>query len=715
MFATSRPIWDANVIKQHESSECGPASRRFPDIARRRGAGDEVLAWSHMGDGSIMVSATKAKSEPGASGETSGSASSETVVSESPIDSLEAMWKTRRVRLGQFGKGASRTISPAPTAALNETTHRAFVRTELQPDAGIELGDPLGEGGSGVVFSAHQIELKRTVAVKMLRPEKQDSSDVAALLREAWIAGNLEHPNILPIHLVRTNERGDPQLVMKRIEGVSWHEVLHEPALTDVFVTGDALEWHLQVLIQTCHAVHFSHSRGILHRDLKPDNVMLGRYGEVYVVDWGLAVTMRDESPPWMPRVHDIDMIAGTPAYMAPEMAAGDVSSIDARTDVFLLGAILHEILTGERRHDGDTVQEVIESAYECLPPRYPTDIPSELATIAIRATTRDSADRYQSAAELRVALEDFLRHRSSVRQSDAASLEFSQLVAAADAGELTEQEVQTRLLSARVGFRQALQGWSGNTHARTRLEELLHWAVQRAVDGENVSRAEDYLAEIANPSPALIAQVDGLVESVAHQRERIASLERDADPNQFRKHRRKLAYISGVIWLVWNVTLGLLHREKILVLDVAEMLWALAGSMVISLGILYSVRETLMTSAVNRRGLGLLTAGIGSVLVMWTCTYAMGLSTLQTVALTSILYVNFMLATGLVVERRSLWLVPGVAGLCVLSGVWHEAAFEIAGVMGFYSAFGLAFIWRKPAKPDKRAISAARTRGDSP
>ncbi|MBM4319214.1 MAG: serine/threonine protein kinase, partial [Deltaproteobacteria bacterium] len=224
--------------------------------------------------------------------------------------------------------------------------------------AEIELRSKLGEGGMGVVYLAEQVALGRPVAVKSISPVRQDARTVGILLHEAWITGQLEHPNVVPVYTLGQDEAGSPLLVMKRIEGVSWREVLSGKALLPAG-QGDGAETeplvrHLQVLMQVCRAVHFAHSRGIIHCDLKPDNVMIGEFGEVYVLDWGVAVSLHQERDDSYPLARDVDSPVGTPAYMSPEQAMGQGCRFSPATDVYLLGAILHEILTGERRHTGN-------------------------------------------------------------------------------------------------------------------------------------------------------------------------------------------------------------------------------------------------------------------------------------------------------------------------------------------------------------------------
>ena len=165
----------------------------------------------------------------------------------------------------------------------------------------------------GAALSAEQVALRREVAVKVLRPGAEPPAS-GHLLREALVAGRLEHPNIVPIYLLGRTPEGAPLFVMRKIAGVPWSEVLGDPSRAPAFfarAAKDALAFHLSIFTRVCEAVHFAHARGVLHRDLKPDNVMLGGYGEVYLVDWGLAVALEDDGV--LQPARAATTLAGTP------------------------------------------------------------------------------------------------------------------------------------------------------------------------------------------------------------------------------------------------------------------------------------------------------------------------------------------------------------------------------------------------------------------
>ncbi len=179
--------------------------------------------------------------------------------------------------------------------------------------------DVLGEGGMGIVRLGTQRSLERAVALKSLKDGLETPNARLKLLREAWITGKLEHPNIVPVHDLGIDERGEPRIVLKRIEGASWDTLAKDAAeVKRLFDASDLVEWNLRVLLEVARALHFAHVRGIVHRDLKPENVMIGSFGEVYVVDWGLAVALEDDGSGRFPLALDATELAGTPSYMAP-------------------------------------------------------------------------------------------------------------------------------------------------------------------------------------------------------------------------------------------------------------------------------------------------------------------------------------------------------------------------------------------------------------
>jgi len=289
--------------------------------------------------------------------------------------------------------------------------------TRVQPDfshlsRALEFGVPLGKGGQSEVFSGTQKALRREVAIKQLRPDKADPERAARMLQEARVQGALEHPAVLPVYMLGADAEGLPQIVMRSVVGRPWSSYVRPGGELEAPPDEpDHMRWHLDVLTQTAAAVQYAHDRGILHRDLKLSNVLIGPQGEPYVLDWGLAARLDDRCPVALMSAADEERVIGTPSYMAPELAAVEPHKVDARTDVYLLGACLHVLLAGQARHAAATVIERLAKAYRSRPWEYPPGVPPVLAHIANKATARDPDDRYPSAAAFRAAVREFQRH----------------------------------------------------------------------------------------------------------------------------------------------------------------------------------------------------------------------------------------------------------------------------------------------------------------
>ncbi len=254
---------------------------------------------------------------------------------------------------------------------------RAAIPPQSSPRAGYTVGEVLGEGGMGTVFRARQHSLERDVALKRLKDGKSRRA-FDSFLCEAYAGGQLDHPNIVPVYDLGEDATGGVQLAMKLVSGRSWKSRLRERRAP--------LVEELQILCQVCNAVAFAASRGLVHCDLKPANVLLGDFGEVYVVDWGLAVRFGEAGKTRLRPRESIRSPTGTPLYMAPELARGDGPAVGPATDVFLLGACLYEVLTGRPPHAAERFIEVVDRAARGVLPPFPPELPAELVTICRRA-----------------------------------------------------------------------------------------------------------------------------------------------------------------------------------------------------------------------------------------------------------------------------------------------------------------------------------------
>jgi WD40 repeat protein/tRNA A-37 threonylcarbamoyl transferase component Bud32 len=307
--------------------------------------------------------------------------------------------------------------SPADSASPTESDEAIHAIHESGPR--YTLTRLHATGGIGRVWVAYDSDLGREVALKELRPERsQDRGFADRFLHEARITGQLEHPGIVPVYeLTRRPEDGQPYYTMRFIRGRTLTDAIR--AYHDKRAAGRAEPLErvalLNAFVATCNAVAYAHSRGVIHRDLKGQNVVLGDFGEVVVLDWGFAKVLggADDSAGAAPVVpaaeagpgHTMQgQVIGTPAYMSPEQ--GDVRSdrIDRRTDVYGLGAILYELLTGRPPFPGAEVQEVLRQVREAEPARprqVRAGVPRALEAVCLRALAREPARRYGSAGEL--------------------------------------------------------------------------------------------------------------------------------------------------------------------------------------------------------------------------------------------------------------------------------------------------------------------------
>jgi serine/threonine-protein kinase len=291
--------------------------------------------------------------------------------------------------------GATRT-----PARMGRGSHAAEPAAKL-----VDEGE-IGSGGSGSVRKAYDPNLRRVVATKVLAPElARYSEHVQRFIEEARLMARLDHPNIVPIHdLVADGESA--YFVMKRVVG----QTLDARVEAQRGQGSDGLHELLQVFLKVCDAVAFAHSRGVIHCDLKPENIMVGEFGEVYLMDWGIASQKSERVD--APAGHR--SVRGTPAYMSPEQAEGSLGAISERTDIFGLGVVLYFILTGRPPFDGKTATQSLARArkgeHEDLESAAGIPPPPGLVRIVRRAMSPEPQDRFASALEMRHAVDIVLR-----------------------------------------------------------------------------------------------------------------------------------------------------------------------------------------------------------------------------------------------------------------------------------------------------------------
>lgn len=377
------------------------------------------------------------------------------------------------------GLAASLTIRNAPV--VGESTFEDRLKTD-QPD--YQIIKKLAEGGMGAIYVAKQTSLGRELAIKTLKPLRASEKKTyqaqgrmsqvqkqrrEMFLSEALVTGNLVHPHIIPIHDLCQAGDDAPFYSMKRVHGTPWNESIQEMSL----------EENLEVLHKVCDAIAYAHHNGVVNRDLKPENVMLGEFGEVLVLDWGLAVpATKDAKAQFASPAAPFG--AGTPAYMSPELWTGPAEAIGVWSDIYLLGAILFEAITGESPHEfpepdsrsGNTgLWMVIDKVVRKNKIRE-THHTGELMDIAMKAMSGSPKQRHLTVLEFQEAVKEYQKHEESRYLTARAD----QSLDAAISGK--QQQGYQNYQTAAALYEEAHVAWPENPDAKTGLRKTrLHYA----------------------------------------------------------------------------------------------------------------------------------------------------------------------------------------------------------------------------------------------
>ncbi len=514
---------------------------------------------------------------------------------ESLSDTLAAWLDT----IAADSEGGDSPQTVMPKAASQQPLLASFQSfRDTSSAAPINVGATIAEGGMGVIKIAEQAALGRTVVIKTLRAESAAQA-TEHVLREAWATGALEHPNIVPVHDIRTDEQGSPMIVLKRIEGRTWTQLMHNPDLVrETFGVSSVLDWNTDILRQVTQAIRFAHSRGILHRDLKPDNVMIGSFGEVYLVDWGIALGLQSSDSTRLPLAQDSKEMAGTPCYMAPEMLGE--SPLDERTDVYLLGAILFEILAGRPPHRLSSLSNLMEDI-RASEPNFPERACPLLSDICRRAMSRDPDKRFQDADAFAQALVEVREHRESADMAKVASEQLEQLETLLSEDEPSRNEVYGLFGALRLGFREALRTWPGNSLAQEALDRAILALIAYELEERNPRAAQTLFKDLRIPKSEVQDQITAAMKTQASDQAELEMFRHDSDLAVGQRSRFVVMVILGVLWTLSPIVRSTQIHDGGL-MGYNQLILGTLAFFVLNMGLWFWARESLRKTQFNRR-----------------------------------------------------------------------------------------------------------------
>jgi len=443
-----------------------------------------------------------------------------TSVNGQPVTDSVRLWPNQKVQLGTATLEFHRVKTVAPpdvSLAPSAATVQRLLPEELLREKKYEIGRVVAQGGMGAILDARDAAAQRSVAMKVML-DGSSSDDLTRFIAEARVTAQLEHPNIVPVHELSVDENGQPYYTMKMVRGITLKKVLELLAQgTEGTVKKYPLPALLTIFQKVCDAVAFAHSHGVIHRDLKPENIMLGDFGEVLLMDWGLAKQLGGTRSVASPTPGDVPVevgragappsgedvsasatlsgtIMGTPHYMAPEQARGEVETMDQRADIYALGAILYHLLALRPSvGDGAAMTIVGKVALGKIEPltapaagaagHLPAGrIPDSLAAVVRQAMAFDPAQRYADVASLQA---DIVAYQSG----------FATSAERAGLGKLLLLAIKRNKIAAAGIAAVLLVGTIFGTHA--------------FLQGR---RAERALAELKKSAPAFAAEADSLL-----------------------------------------------------------------------------------------------------------------------------------------------------------------------------------------------------------
>jgi len=582
----------------------------------------------------------------------------------------------------------------------------------------------LGEGGSGQVLLAFQRSMGREVAVKV--PRDSEPWFAPTLLAEGRLAGRIEHPNVIPIYALGRSEQGAPILVMKRMRGATWEALMREPdhplwerfgrsdekhapssSLPASSSVPDNLEHNLTILLAVVQGISAAHRGGVVHRDVKPANVLVAGPDDVCVIDWGLALDLRD------PR--GAANLVGTPAFVAPEMlgARHADGSVGERTDVYELGATLHLILSGKHRNQGATTDAILEAL------RAPStvdlaDAPYALAQIVKRATHFDPRERYPSAAAFGDAIRAWLEQRSAERIARSADERLDQLATGltdyrngSEAAQKPARSQLDRLASAcRASIEDALALVPDLAQAKSaRLRYLELW-VSHLLDRNDVDSARAELETAPGFVPELEARLARMENDAAARLSRLNSLEQDLDLRPAARARKRffvmaIGYGLAIFALAFGLLPQLLERPGL------EAYGPITFSLVTNAlfwGVMYMGRKQLLLNSASRHIMAWVAVLLGFFLVHRVSILVFGGIQVERAFANEILTTAVMTIYATFAMSKRFWPAPvfNLAGYCCALA-WPALAPQFFGVSSLAMLFVAARVWGQASPQEPR------------
>ena len=546
----------------------------------------------------------------------------------------------------------------------------------LGDQCSLSIEQTLNVGGEGYVQLATQHSLDRYVAIKrLIDPTKDMHND--RLIKEARLTGSLEHPNIIPIHALSQSPDGDPMIVMKRVEGSSWGMKiaglgpLWSPDKSDILME------HLGIFLQVCRAVEFAHSRGVLHLDIKPENVMLGDYGEVYLVDWGIAKRISEV------KSLDGQYIAGTPHFMASEMTT-DLRLVTPRTDIAVLGATLHRVIMGKARYHGQNLTSILLAAYQAEPFDYPSEMHQELGAIINTACARDPEQRFESVAAFRQAIEHYLNHRVSIELTRAGAQILQRLLSDEKCREmggvdesseeelLSEVSFREHALTCRINLERALESWPENWHAQVSLDQLRACWASFEMDRQQLETAEAMLKQMKYPPPALFEELKRRslrLEYEALEQDELREIKQAMTFKSTLRYQGVLIMLNGLFWAGLLIVIDILNQAKIITFDqrfnfeVSTYAWLIV---LVSLWLYWPLfTDTLW----RRRFTAAYVSYLTLIYLFRPLSFVLDLNTVQSLTIDGVLLTLFMGQVAAFIHPK-MWVAAVVGGGCVVASL---------------------------------------------